>query len=67
MCGIRSHVQKYKVKQDTVITGTYGGRDYTVTRPANANIKVIIKKGCDHHPRSLEDPTEIVNFMKTNK
>ena len=55
------------MKQDTVITGIYSGRDYTVTSPANANIKVIIKKGGDHHPHSLEYPTEIVNFIKTNK
>ncbi len=34
---------------------------------ASANIKVIIKEGCDHHPHSLEDPTEIVNFIKANK
>lgn len=34
---------------------------------ASANIKVIIKEGCDHHPHSLEDPTEIVNFVKANK
>lgn len=34
---------------------------------ASANIKVIVKEGCDHHPHSLEDPTEIVNFVKANK
>lgn len=34
---------------------------------ASANIKVIIKEGVDHHPHSLEDPTEIVNFIKANK
>ncbi len=27
------------------------------------NVKLIIKPDCDHHPHSLEDPTEIVNFI----
>ena len=26
--------------------------------------KCILKKGCDHHPHSLEDPTPIVDFLE---
>ncbi|MEG1608693.1 MAG: alpha/beta hydrolase [Clostridia bacterium] len=32
-----------------------------------APLKVIIKKGCDHHPHSLADPAPIVEFLMTNK
>jgi len=31
---------------------------------AGGNIKVIIKKGCDHHPHGLDDPTPIVEFVE---
>lgn len=27
-------------------------------------LKVIVKAGCDHHPHSLTDPTEIVEFVE---
>lgn len=27
------------------------------------NVKLILKEGCDHHPHSLENPTEIVDFI----
>jgi lysophospholipase L1-like esterase/pimeloyl-ACP methyl ester carboxylesterase len=27
------------------------------------SVEVIIKKGCDHHPHSLTDPTPVVNFI----
>ncbi|MDD4590580.1 MAG: alpha/beta fold hydrolase [Parabacteroides sp.] len=27
------------------------------------SVEVIIKKGCDHHPHSLADPTPVVNFI----
>ncbi|MBQ8207675.1 MAG: alpha/beta hydrolase [Clostridia bacterium] len=34
---------------------------------AGAPIKYIVKKGCEHHPHSLEDPAEIVDFIKKHK
>lgn len=30
---------------------------------AGAEIKTIIKPGCDHHPHGLDDPTPIVDFI----
>ena len=33
-------------------------------REAGGEIKIIVKKGVGHHPHSLEDPTEIVNFIE---
>lgn len=32
----------------------------------HSNIKVIIKKGCAHHPHSLDDVTPIINFVIEN-
>ena len=32
-------------------------------KESGADIKVIYKKGVDHHPHSLKDPTAIVNFI----
>ncbi|MDD4920847.1 MAG: GDSL-type esterase/lipase family protein [Bacteroidales bacterium] len=31
------------------------------------NIQMIVKKGCDHHPHSLEDPTPVVDFILKNQ
>lgn len=33
-------------------------------REAGADITVILKKGCDHHPHSIEDPTPAVEFIE---
>jgi pimeloyl-ACP methyl ester carboxylesterase len=33
-------------------------------RDAGADITVILKKGCDHHPHSIEDPTPAVEFIE---
>jgi len=30
------------------------------------NLKVILKKGCGHHPHGLEDPTPIIEFIEKN-
>ncbi len=32
-------------------------------RKLGGKIKTIAKEGCDHHPHSLEDPTEIVEYI----
>ena len=33
---------------------------------SGGNIRTIIKKGCDHHPHGLENPSEIVEFIEDN-
>lgn len=33
---------------------------------SGGNMRTIIKKGCDHHPHGLEDPSEIVKFIEDN-
>lgn len=36
---------------------------YKAYKEKNAPIKVIVKPDCGHHPHSLSDPTEIVDFI----
>ena len=36
---------------------------YKAYKENNAPIKVIVKPDCGHHPHSLSDPTEIVDFI----
>lgn len=31
---------------------------------AGGDVRIIGKPGCDHHPHSLEDPTEVVGFIQ---
>lgn len=33
-------------------------------KKSGGNVKTIIKKGCDHHPHGLDDPTAIVEFIE---
>jgi pimeloyl-ACP methyl ester carboxylesterase len=35
-------------------------------RELGGDIKLIVKKGCEHHPHSLKDPTPIVEFILKN-
>lgn len=36
---------------------------YDIYMKNGAKILYILKKGCDHHPHSLEDPTQICDFL----
>jgi pimeloyl-ACP methyl ester carboxylesterase len=35
-------------------------------RAAGGTCEMIVKAGCDHHPHSLEDPAQVVNFLERN-
>lgn len=32
---------------------------------AGGDLLLIVKPGCDHHPHSLDDPTPVVNFLRS--
>ena len=36
---------------------------YNLYKKANADITLILKPGCDHHPHGLEDNTPIIDFI----
>ena len=33
-------------------------------KEAGADILLIVKPGCDHHPHSLSDPAPVVDFIE---
>jgi hypothetical protein len=36
-------------------------------KEANLPIEVYIKKGCDHHPHGLAEPSPVVKFILKNQ
>jgi hypothetical protein len=40
-----------------------GAHLYQAYKKAGLEVKQILKKGVGHHPHSLEDPAEIVEFI----
>ena len=42
-------------------------RMYDIYKNAGGNVEFIIKGGVGHHPHSLDDPSPVINFIKSNK